>query len=135
MKRTIFYLMALILTLTIFAGCRSVREINSGTMWNNELLFLIEKGKTTAKDIVYAFGAPQKEIIGGKGRIYIYYADTARYIFEGAVNIGMADGEHYSLTIWFDQNGVVTDYSLTYNKFESPNLKKEADRLQAQQKE
>lgn len=112
-------------------GCMTVKELKSGVQWDNSALFLIEKGKTTAKDIAYSFGSPQKEIIGGeKGRIWVYFYDNAKYIFEGNINRGIVEGEHNALTIWFNKDGLVTEFSYTYNKFEDPTKKKWADNIE-----
>lgn len=113
------------------SGCLTVRNVRSGVQWDDNALFLIERGKTTAKDIAYAFGTPQKEIIGGeKGRIWVYFYDNARYIFEGNISHGIAESEHSGLTIWFDRNGIVTDFSYIYKRFEDPQKKKWADRIE-----
>jgi outer membrane protein assembly factor BamE (lipoprotein component of BamABCDE complex) len=130
MKKLMFMLVTGLFVLSL-AGCLTVQELKSGVQWDNNALFLIEKGKTTAKDIAYSFGSPQKEIIGGeKGRIWIYFYDNAKYIFEGAINHGIVEGEHNALTIWFNKDGIVTDLSYTYNKFEDPTKKKWADRIE-----
>ena len=118
----------LLLSLT---SCMTVQELRSGAQWDNNALFLIERGKTTAKDVAYSFGSPQKEIIGKENRrIWVYFYDNAKYIFEGAINHGVVEGEHNALTIWFNKDGVVTDLSYTYNKFEDPTKKEWAERIQ-----
>lgn len=134
MKKILFFIIpVMLLTLT---GCLTIRQITSGTKWEDNAIFLIEKGKTTAKDIAYAFGSPQKEIMGGnKGRVWIYFYDIAKYLYEGSIRRGMIEGEHYSLTIWFNKDGIVTDYSLTYNKFEDPDLKSQAERIEKNMQE
>lgn len=131
MKKTAIILVVVILCLIGFSGCVTVRELRSGTQWDNNALFLLARGKTTAKDIAYSFGSPQKEIIGGeKGRIWVYFYDNGKYIFEGNINRGIVEGEHNALTLWFDKAGILTDFSYTYNKFEDPNKKKWAEKIE-----
>lgn len=120
-----------VVSLCSLIGCLTVRELGSGTQWDSNALFLLERGKTTAKDIAYSFGSPQKEIIGGeKGRIWVYFYDNAKYIFEGNIKRSMVEGEHNALTLWLNKNGILTDFSYSYNKFEDQDSKKQAENIE-----
>ena len=126
-----FMRIAIILfSLASITACASVRELTSGTKWDDNALFLIKSGQTTAKDIAYAFGSPQKEILGAGGRIWIYYYDSGKYVFEGNVARGMAEGEHYCLSIWFDPNGIVVNHDLSYSRMENPQTKQVAETIE-----
>lgn len=135
MKITAIILSIMLIAISL-SGCRTVREIYSGSHWDNNSLFLLERNKSTAKDIAYSFGSPQKEIIGGeKGRIWVYYYEKSKHIFQGNDKIGVVEGEHNSLTLWFDKTGILTDFSYTFNKFENPDMKKWAEDIEKKMRE
>ena len=117
----------ILVAMFIFTGCASVRQITSGVKWDDNSLFLIKKGQTTAKEVAYGFGAPQKEIAGINGRIWIYYYDNGKYLFDGNAQRGMVEGEHFGLTVWFDAEGIVTDCNLSYSRYENPETKRIAE--------
>jgi outer membrane protein assembly factor BamE (lipoprotein component of BamABCDE complex) len=130
MNRTVI-ISLLILCLIGLSGCMTVREVSSGNQWDDNAMFLLERGKSTAKDIAYAFGSPQKEILGGeKGRIWVYFYNHGKYIFEGQINHGMAEGEHNALTLWFNKDGILTDISYTFNRVEDLNKMKLAEQIE-----
>jgi outer membrane protein assembly factor BamE (lipoprotein component of BamABCDE complex) len=101
-------------------GCISIQKVESGRKRDDNLLFLIEKGKTTAKDIAYSFGPPQKEIVGSTGRVWIYYSSTYKHCAQDGYIYALAENEESSLTLWFDNNGVVKDLNLSYNHYVNP---------------
>jgi len=110
MKKTAIILALIILCLISLSGCWTEKERRSGTQLENALV-LLERGKSTDKDVADSFGSPQKEIMGGeKGRIWVY---------QGNVNYGMFKGGHNALlALWFNNDGILTEY--IYNKFERP---------------
>lgn len=103
-----------------FAGCETLQRVDSGRQWDDSLLFIIEDGKTTAKDIAYSFGPPQKEIVGAIGRIWIYYKTTYKYFSQDGYLTRLAENEEYSLTLWFNKDGIVTNHTLSYNHYIAP---------------
>lgn len=121
-KKIIAFGVLLFMFFFYLSGCMSVREISNGMKWDESLLLSIEKGKTTAKDIAYSFGSPQKEIMGTNGRIWVYFYNRWKYLYDQNMFLGATDTEHHSLSIWFNQDGIVTDYSLYYNEYEDPEL-------------
>lgn len=128
-KKNLFFL---IICFTSLAGCMNVKHIESGKKWDDSSLFLIKSGETTAKDIAYGFGSPQKEITGKDGRIWIYYKGSYKYECEGNIKRSLLESEDYSLTIWFNKDGVVTNYSLAYSGYSNPNINKPAETIQNQ---
>ena len=128
-----YSLLTIICPLLLTASCTTVRQFESGTKWEDNALFLIKPGKTTAKEIAYGFGSPQKEIVGTDGRIWIYYNNSAKYLYDAGIRVGIIEGVYYSLIIWFDSNGVVTNRDLSYREYIDPDLKKRADKLERRQ--
>ena len=106
--------------LVSLSGCMTVQQVKSGTEWDNNSLFLIKIGKTTAKEIAYGFGSPQKEIIGNNGRIWIYYNESGKYYFEGNVRRSLLKSEYYCLTVWFDKEGIVQNCDLFFRAHSTP---------------
>ena len=108
--------------LFIVEGCYTTSNFHSGNKWDDNLLFSIEKGKTDVKTIAQLFGVPQKKIIGD-GQIWIYHNTSGRYFVYPNGQKTLVESENYSLTIWFDKSGIVSDYNLSYNMIEDPILK------------
>lgn len=122
-----------VLCFLVGVGCVNVRTIESGKKWDDNLLFLIKSGETKATDVAYAFGSPEKEIIGKNGRIWIYKKGTYKYECEGNARRALLESEDYSFTVWFNADGVVVNYSLSYNSYESPYIRSPSETLQNQE--
>lgn len=104
----------------------TITHSKSGRKWDSNLIFLIEKGKTTAMQIATVFGPPQKELTGKTGRIWTYsYSEaTNALVFRPfqAPQSGVAEGENGTLAIWFNAAGIVTDVNLSIQKYNDPAL-------------
>lgn len=129
-KRSYFFILICIFSII---GCMNVKHIESGKKWDDNSLFLIKTGETTAKDIAYGFGSPQKEIAGQNGRIWIYTKGSYKYQYEGNIRRGLLESEDYSLTVWFNKDGVVANYSLNYSGYAIPETRKSSEMLQNQE--
>lgn len=110
----------IIISCLFLFGCETIQRVDSGRQWDDSLLFLIEDGKTTAKDIAYSFGPPQKEIAGASGRIWIYYKTTYKYFNMDGYLTRLAESEERSLSIWFNKDGIVSNHTLSYNHYVNP---------------
>lgn len=112
--------LVIVISCLFLLGCETIQRVDSGRQWDDSLLFLIEDGKTTAKDIAYSFGPPQKEIAGATGRVWIYYKTTYKYFSMDGYVTRLAESEEYSLSIWFNKDGIVSSHALSYNHYLNP---------------
>ncbi len=100
--RPFLILGALFLCLSWTLGCGTV-----GKDFDIEKARSIENGKTTREDIAQMFGKPFKTGIQNGHPIWIY--EQSKYKAVG-------DDTSKSLTVEFDDNGVVKNYTVTSNE-------------------
>jgi len=128
LKKIIFLMTAIF----FLAGCARIVTETAGK-WDEKYLLLIEKGKTTAKDIVTAFGIPQKEIIGSNGRIWIYQNISNQFLLISGNPPATMETESFCLTLWFNNEGIVVDRNLAYSRLINRYVKEHAERLGAKE--
>ena len=100
--RPLLILGALFLCLSWTLGCGTV-----GKDFDIEKARTIENGKTTKEDIARMFGEPFKTGIQNGHPIWIYEQNKYQAVGEGSSK---------SLTVEFDDNGVVRNHTVTSNE-------------------
>jgi len=100
--RLFLILGALLLCLSLTLGCGTV-----GKDFDIEKARTIENGKTTKEDIAQMFGEPFKTGIQNGHPIWIYEQNKYKAVGEDTSK---------SLTVEFDDNGVVRNHTLTSNE-------------------
>src|SRR5262245_50221426 len=116
MHRLTIILLGICLTVVLlFIGCGIIKTdtVEHGFDIHDVDVKNIVKGKTTERDIVKAFGPPTKITDTNTGKEYLYeYSKKGGLRWTMIVRVG-GGSTIKTLTIWFNKQNVVTDYTFT----------------------
>ena len=103
-----------IIALFALTACMSM-----GTKVDQEKLARFEKGKTTYTEVIQQLGKPTQSTVNSDGTrkvVYTYMQSQAKasnFIPIVGAFVGGADTENTNVTLDFDQNSLLTNYSAT----------------------
>lgn len=110
--RPILKLTTLILVVAFFAACGIIKtqQLTRGHDIGAGNVNRIQKGITTEREILHLFGPPTKQRETAEGKEFFYeYSKAGGPQWNLLISVGGGTLTK-TLLIWFDKNGVVTDY-------------------------
>ncbi len=113
MANHLFKLTALVLAVAFFAACGIIKtqKISRGHDIRQSEVGQIQKGVDTEKDILKIFGPPTKWRDTEEGKEFFYeYAKAGGPQWNLVLSVGGGTATK-TLLVWFDKQGVVTDYA------------------------
>ena len=93
--------------------------VSMGTKVDQDKLARFEKGKTTYTEVIQQLGKPTQSTVNSDGTrkvVYTYMQSQAKasnFIPIVGAFVGGADTENTNVTLDFDQNSLLTNYSAT----------------------
>lgn len=112
MTKSAFKLTLLIFAAVFFAACGIIKtqQITRGQDIRATDVSQIKKGVSTERDILHLLGPPTKSRETEDGKEFFYeYAKSGGPQWNLLISVGGGTAIK-TLLVWFDKNGVVTDY-------------------------
>lgn len=99
----------------MLAGCAIARQDTNEPL-DAEIVRQLQPGKTTARELVEALGAPTEVVQLGRRVAYRYDATTSKsaVLILVAFNMGSQDKRSDRLWAFFDERDVLTHYGASY---------------------